>query len=660
MRVLIRTYDFDDLGGSGASMRTVADFLQACGDETWAPRGRETLERLRAWSPGVVLGQQWATEEASMWAIALGVPFVMFVRGPGQYEHFMPQCDLVVFNASSQLELALPAIGRTPAAVLHPPVLPADYATDGGGSHITLIGTGALKGADRFLTLARKFPDHPFLWVTDEPSEAPPSNVEVCPRTPNMRSIYARTKLLVMPSRSESYGRVAIEAAMSGIPVVASDLPGIREATAGHAVLVADEREWVTAVRNVLANIEPHRRAALALAALRDPSVELEALRSRLQALVDAGRRRPTLSLCMTVANEAATLAKAVASVREVVDEVIIGVDTRSSDDTAAIARTLATDYFEYTESSPPDFRRMRNRAMERVPTDWAIVLDGHEWIENAHLIRPALETTAWSIEIRTLFEPDANRIPGLSFPFPRIHRRHVRFVGAAVHEEVSTPVARRSRQIDIRVWHERKPGSAATTRGAEKSGAELDVLRAAWQERNDRRALFYLANGLRESGRLEDAVEAYSTYLEAPNFEEEGWQARLYLARCHAARQAWPAAKQCFEQAILAWPERAEAVIGLGHVLLAKGEARHAAAWFRMAAGLPEPSDCRLFVEVPAYRWQAWHGLALALDRLGDYAGALEAETEAKARGAGAWADVNIGRWRALSGHGTGNGAGS
>ena len=292
----------------------------------------------------------------------------------------------------------------------------------------------------------------------------------------------------------------------------------------------------------------------------------------------------------------------------------------------------------------------MRNRALDLVETDWAIVLDGHEWIEHAQLIPGALETTAWSIEIETLYEPDEQRIPGLSFPFPRIHRRHVRFGGAAAHEEVTTPADRRSSRREIKVWHERRPGAAATARSAEKAGAELQVLRDAWLHNADARALFYLANGLREARRDPEAIDAYTSYLRVSRFPEEAWQARLYLARCRAALNEWAAAQETFADAVMMAPGRAEAAIGLGHALLAQGDARRAAAWFRMATGLPEPSDSRLFVEVPLYRWGAWHGLALALDRLGDYGGALDAERRAAERGAG---QVGASQRRVLAGPG-------
>jgi hypothetical protein len=66
------------------------------------------------------------------------------------------------------------------------------------------------------------------------------------------------------------------------------------------------------------------------------------------------------------------------------------------------------------------------------------------------------------------------------------------------------------------------------------------------------------------------------------------------------------------------------------------------------MATALPQPTHCRLFVEVPVYRWGAWHGLALALHALGDEEAAAAAEERAISGGAGQWAHDNLARWRA------------
>mgnify|MGYP001420647474 CR=1 FL=1 len=66
------------------------------------------------------------------------------------------------------------------------------------------------------------------------------SNVEFIDQTDNIKEIYSKTQILIFPSIFESYGRVAVEACINGIPVIASDLPGIREATYNLSYYVSD------------------------------------------------------------------------------------------------------------------------------------------------------------------------------------------------------------------------------------------------------------------------------------------------------------------------------------------------------------------------------------------------------------------------------------
>ena len=230
------------------TLETVARYLDSCGDTVWATRAGHTVEEIRGWQPDVIVGQQWATEEASRWATMLGRPFVMFVHGPGQLEHFRPQCDLVVFNSAHQLESAPRALGNTPATVLHPPVFRADYETPRTGACITFVGTGPAEG-NGDCCCGRACDASGAVPVRDgrRPRDLP-ANVEVMRRTADMREVYGRTRLLVVPSSHESYGRVAVEGAMSGIPSVVADLPGIREATCGLATFVSAGASWPDAV----------------------------------------------------------------------------------------------------------------------------------------------------------------------------------------------------------------------------------------------------------------------------------------------------------------------------------------------------------------------------------------------------------------------------
>ena len=54
-------------------------------------------------------------------------------------------------------------------------------------------------------------------------------NIHFLPHSPTLKEVFKDTGVLLVPSRNESWSLVAAEAQACGIPVIASDLPGIRE-----------------------------------------------------------------------------------------------------------------------------------------------------------------------------------------------------------------------------------------------------------------------------------------------------------------------------------------------------------------------------------------------------------------------------------------------
>jgi tetratricopeptide (TPR) repeat protein len=83
-----------------------------------------------------------------------------------------------------------------------------------------------------------------------------------------------------------------------------------------------------------------------------------------------------SLSLCMIVRDEEATLSDCLESVRSLVDEMVI-VDTGSRDRTLEIAHSFGAT----THSIPweNDFAAARNYALQQVHSDWVLVLDADE-----------------------------------------------------------------------------------------------------------------------------------------------------------------------------------------------------------------------------------------------------------------------------------------
>ena len=85
------------------------------------------------------------------------------------------------------------------------------------------------------------------------------------------------------------------------------------------------------------------------------------------------------LCLCLIVKNEAQYLEKCVASVRDIVSQIII-VDTGSSDQTPDIAKKLTREFHQIAFRN--DFSQARNIALSYVKTPWILFLDADESFE--------------------------------------------------------------------------------------------------------------------------------------------------------------------------------------------------------------------------------------------------------------------------------------
>lgn len=151
------------------------------------------------------------------------------------------------------------ALRPTHSIVVRPPVIAEEYRTTP-GDRITLVNMNADKGGEVFWRLAERLPGLQFLGVRGaygqqiERRGGGPPNVEVVDQMPGeqMRDhVYARTRILLMPSANESWGRVAVEAAASGIPTVAHPTTGLAECL-GEAGIFADRTDldaWVSALQ---------------------------------------------------------------------------------------------------------------------------------------------------------------------------------------------------------------------------------------------------------------------------------------------------------------------------------------------------------------------------------------------------------------------------
>lgn len=237
-------------------------------------------------------------------------PLVHFVHNDIPYESIKHNFGGVsaVYNSKWIAD----KIGYTiPGYVLHPPCNAIDYSVNSTGDYITLVSLNERKGGFLFYQIAKAMPDKKFLGVIGSYDNPGPlkmvqmdiinlclqlPNFTLIPNTPDIISTYKKTRLLLMPSDYESWGRTATEAMCSGIPVICTPTPGLLEncKDAGYYVgKVIDKPEpgeaqvdlgivndWVKAIR-LFDDKETYKKYALlckARAAELDPEKELEGL----------------------------------------------------------------------------------------------------------------------------------------------------------------------------------------------------------------------------------------------------------------------------------------------------------------------------------------------------------------------------------------------
>jgi glycosyltransferase involved in cell wall biosynthesis len=154
---------------------------------------------------------------------------------------------------------------------------------------ITLINLDKNKGGHILRQIAEMMPHKKFIGVKGSYSEPAkdgqqteqPGNVEIHEKTQYIKEIYSRTRILIMPSEFESWGRTATEAMASGIPVICTKTPGLVENCADAAIYVNDRDnidEWVRAIEK-LDNPKTYKKwsdKAYARSRELDPTKELE------------------------------------------------------------------------------------------------------------------------------------------------------------------------------------------------------------------------------------------------------------------------------------------------------------------------------------------------------------------------------------------------
>lgn len=272
---------------------------------------------LRSFGPDVVVTSSigrvaWKRIRATL--ADLGIPSVLYIReenalGHLSISHAPP--DLLLTNAHTYADRAA-ALG-TPAVMI-PSVVTVDrYLVESTREQVLFVNPVPSYGLETALELAAARPDVRFAFVEwwklgddDRASlnarlAAKLPNVVLRPATSDPGAVYADARLLLAPFLLDGRPRVVLEAQANGIPVLARDLPALRETVGSGGRLVdadAPVGEWAAALGDLIDDTDRYQAACEAARAYAgreevDPVVIVSRFERALADLV-AGTRSGT------------------------------------------------------------------------------------------------------------------------------------------------------------------------------------------------------------------------------------------------------------------------------------------------------------------------------------------------------------------------------
>jgi glycosyltransferase involved in cell wall biosynthesis len=234
--------------------------------------------------------------------IHVGIPSVLYLREASSLGHLTVSAappDLLLANAESHAARARAA--GFPCEVVPSVVEVAPVATT--RRVALLVNPIEILGGDRIWAIAAARPDISFVVqesglldehlradLLDRAAQVP--NVEVRPFSDRPGAVFGDCRVLLVPHRVDNRPRVVLEAQASGIPVIASDQPGLVECVGPGGVIVDDTDDpapWIAAVGEVWDDAA--RYDALTTAArehAQRPEVDPEVIAARFESLVTA------------------------------------------------------------------------------------------------------------------------------------------------------------------------------------------------------------------------------------------------------------------------------------------------------------------------------------------------------------------------------------
>ncbi|MHA1882471.1 MAG: glycosyltransferase [Candidatus Thorarchaeota archaeon] len=361
--------------------------------------------------------------------------------------------------------------------------------------------------------------------------------------------------------------------------------------------------------------------------------------------------KKASVSAALIVRNEAKTLEMCLKSIRDYVEEIVVLVDNRTTDQSYEIATRLAdkVQYFKWHD----DFAGARNEAIALCSHEWILIMDGHEVLhpKSGQILENLkgrvveggdLETTG-RFDAFVYMDPkgkDADHlIPTSFFLQPRLFRKEAFRYRGRIHNFLE-PTSEKAKEYAIRpvnelVFLHSRPEELSELRKQERREINIRILKEEIEKDPDyARAYFYLAQTYYEAEMYDDALETYQKYIEKSSWDAEKAHAYLMMATIYAEMKQFEEARECCYKGIgLDWG-RAEFYLTLGDIAYEEKDFYQAQHWYTSAKDKKPPMN-GLFLHGASYTYAPYVKLAKLYSTVGEWMDALTSARTALELGA-------------------------
>lgn len=337
-------------------------------------------------------------------------------------------------------------------------------------------------------------------------------------------------------------------------------------------------------------------------------------------------QKKPKISLCMIVRNEARWLPKCLNSVKGIVDEMII-VDTGSTDETVKIAEGYGAQVSHLAWND--NFSEARNHAIKHAAGDWILHLDADEELakEDIPLVKRVIKSKEKN-GVYCLFYSTQKDTSGHSqFYLPRLFRNNIGvYYKGRIHE---TPVIPGTISFsNIRIIHHGYSLDEGEMAIKRRRNASI-LLQELKKNPKGVAVHFYLAKNYYEQGlydlSLEEGKEVLRLLPSDDIAKRPELEILLIMAYSHYNKGNYQEAEKLCAQAIEIKPNYIDPPFFLGHLYLLQGKYAPSIAsfqrYFQVKDNLERnPEFNHLVIYSLTKSHEAHAGIGTAYGKLGNY----------------------------------------